>query len=146
VQFTPTKLFLDPKFSVIDATIVKRAKNDYVVVLKDNTRPNRNIKIAFGKTPIGPFENISNPITDSFSEGPSVVEVKNEWLIYFDAYKKQTYEAIRTKDFKNFELIDSLIQVPQGHKHGTIFRAKNKLLKGLLAQLPFTATTLTNTQ
>ena len=41
------KLLYDPGFSTIDAVIVKRAKNDYVMVLKDNTRPERNLKIAF---------------------------------------------------------------------------------------------------
>src|ERR1035437_2320469 len=30
--FTPTKLFLDPGFSVIDAEIVKRGKGDYILV------------------------------------------------------------------------------------------------------------------
>src|SRR5918993_548501 len=33
--FSETKLFLDPGFSVIDAVIVKRKKDDYVLVLKD---------------------------------------------------------------------------------------------------------------
>src|SRR5574337_170814 len=36
--FSDTKLFLDPGFSVIDAEIVKRGKNDYVLVMKDTTR------------------------------------------------------------------------------------------------------------
>src|SRR5688500_16969520 len=52
--FSPTKLFLDPGFSVIDAVIVKRSMNDYVLVLKDNTRPERNIKVAFANNPSGP--------------------------------------------------------------------------------------------
>ena len=47
--FSDSKLFLDPGFSVIDCEIVKRAKDDYVLVFKENTRPNRNIKLAFAK-------------------------------------------------------------------------------------------------
>ena len=54
VEFTPTELFYDPGFSSIDAVIVKRAPSDYVLVFKDNTRPERNILAAFGKTPTGP--------------------------------------------------------------------------------------------
>ena len=38
-EFSEAKLFLDPGFSSIDATIVKRADTDYVLVFKDNTRP-----------------------------------------------------------------------------------------------------------
>ncbi|WP_229655442.1 family 43 glycosylhydrolase [Pedobacter puniceum] len=61
--FTPTKLFIDPGFSVIDAVIVKRAQQDYVLVLKDNTRPNRNMKVAFAKHPLGPYNQVSDAFT-----------------------------------------------------------------------------------
>ena len=81
--FSPTKLFLDPGFSVIDAVIVKREKNDYVLVLKDNTRPERNLKVAFATHPLGPYINVSAPYTKKFTEGPAVVKVKDGWLIYF---------------------------------------------------------------
>ncbi len=36
-EFTDTELYIDPGFSIIDAVIVKRDKEDYVFVLKDNT-------------------------------------------------------------------------------------------------------------
>ncbi|MEO6733736.1 MAG: glycoside hydrolase family 43 protein [Ferruginibacter sp.] len=130
--FTDTKLFLDPGFSVIDAVIVKRASKDYVLVLKDNTRPERNIKVAFADNPLGPYTNISKPFTDNFTEGPSVVKVKDNWLIYFDSYQKKIYDAVTTKDFKTFRPIMDSISVPAGHKHGTIFKANKKILRGLL--------------
>ncbi|HAK80255.1 MAG TPA: arabinosidase [Runella sp.] len=132
VTFTPTQLFIDPGFSVIDAVIVKRQKNDYVLVLKDNTRPERNLKVAFGKTPLGPFENVSAPFSKKFTEGPSVVKTGDEWLIYFDTYQDKRYDAVRTQDFKTFSDANADVSVPQGHKHGTIFKAKKKVLKGLL--------------
>lgn len=131
-EFTPTKLFLDPGFSVIDAVIVNRAENDYVLVLKDNTRPERNIKVAFGKSALGPWENISKSFTVNFSEGPSVVKIKDRWLIYFDAYRKKSYDAVATKDFIHFEDVNSKISIPEGHKHGTIVPVKKKVVKRLL--------------
>ncbi len=131
VTFTPTQLFFDPGFSVIDAVIVKRQKNDYVLVLKDNTRPERNLKVAFGKTPLGPFENVSVPFSKKFTEGPSVVKTGAEWLIYFDTYQDKRYDAVRTQDFKTFSDANADVSVPQGHKHGTIFKAKKNVLKGL---------------
>ena len=130
--FSPTKLFIDPGFSVIDAVIVKRQKNDYVLVLKDNTRPERNIKVAFGKTPLGPYENVSAPFTKKFTEGPSVTKVGNEWLIYFDTYQDKRYDALKTADFKTFSNASSQINIPEGHKHGTIFKVRKKVLEELL--------------
>ena len=52
--------------------IVKRADDDYVLVLKDNTRPERNLKVAFSKHPAGPYSTASAPFTPNFTEGPSV--------------------------------------------------------------------------
>ena len=132
--FSETKLFIDPGFSIIDAVIVKRKKNDYVLVLKDNTRPERNLRVAFGNTPIGPYSDISPAFTDTFTEGPTVLRIENEWLIYFDSYRKKTYEAVKTTDFKTFENINDQVSVPEGHKHGTIFKADELILQGLMEE------------
>jgi hypothetical protein len=130
--FTETKLFLDPKFSVIDAVIVKQKVNDYVLVLKDNTRPERDIKVAFANNPLGPWTDISKPFTEKFTEGPAVAKVKDGYLIYYDVYQKKRYGASFTKDFKSFVSADSLISVPDGHKHGTVLKTSIKVLKDLL--------------
>lgn len=130
--FTETKLFSDPGFSIIDAVIVKKDKNDYVLVLKDNTRPNRNLKVAFSNNPLGPYENVSEPYSGFKTEGPSVVKLDGEWLIYFDSYGTMSYEAVSTTDFKTFKNANHKISVPKGHKHGTIFKASKSDLERLL--------------
>ena len=129
--FSETKLFLDPGFSVIDAVIVPRAEEDFVLVLKDNTRPNRNLKVAFGKSPLGPWMEISEPWTQNFTEGPTILRSGEEWLIYFDAYREKKYGAVKTRDFKNFKDISGEISLPEGHKHGTIFKADESILEEL---------------
>ena len=127
--FTETKLFLDPKFSVIDAVIVKTGKDKYVLVLKDNTRPERDNKCAFANNPLGPWQNISQPFTQKFTEGPAVAKVKDGYLIYYDVYQDKKFGASFTKDFKTFSKADSLISIPEGHKHGTISVTKSSVLK-----------------
>ncbi|MDA3880539.1 MAG: glycoside hydrolase family 43 protein [Prolixibacteraceae bacterium] len=129
--FTETKLFLDPGFSVIDCVIVKRKKNDYVLVLKDNTRPNRNISVAFGKSPLGPFSNYSEPFTGFLTEGPTVVKVGGDYLIYYDSYGDKSYKAVKTTDYKTFTDISSEISLPEGHKHGTIVKVKQEVVDKL---------------
>lgn len=130
--FTPTQLLYDPGFSSIDAVIVKRATSDYVLVFKDNTRPERNIKVAFATHPEGPYSPASEPFTESFTEGPSVVKVGNEWLIYFDAYRTKSYGAMSTGDFKTFNNISDRVGIPEGHKHGTICKVGVKGERGTL--------------
>lgn len=130
--FTETKLFLDPGFSVIDCMIVRRGKNDFVLVLKDNTRPNRNIKVAFGRQPLGPYSEPSAPFTPNFSEGPTVAKVGDNYLIYYDQYRDKIYGAMRTLDFKTFTDVTRDVSLPQGHKHGTIIEIRKKEVKKLL--------------
>ena len=132
--FTETRLFLDPGFSVIDAVIVKKDTGEYVLVLKDNTRPNRNLKVAFGNQPLGPYTNISEPFTDLFTEGPTVINTGEQWLIYYDAYREKKYGAVKTGNFKTFTDISSEIIVPENHKHGTIFKTTEIILKELIKE------------
>jgi hypothetical protein len=132
--FSETKLFLDPGFSVIDCVIVKRAKGDYVLVLKDNTRPNRNIKVAFASNPLGPYSPASEPFTPNFTEGPTVAKVGHDWLIYYDQYREKIIGAMKTQDFKNFTDITNEVSLPKDHKHGTIFEIKRKKLKQLIKE------------
>lgn len=133
--FSDTKLFLDPGFSVIDCVIVKRGKDDYALIIKDNTRPNRNLKVAFGKTPLGPFKNISEPYSGYLSEGPTVVQQDGKYIIYYDNYGEKNYKAVRTSDFVNFEDISAQIKLPEGHKHGTISIVSKNVLKGLIKKM-----------
>jgi hypothetical protein len=130
--FSDTKLFLDPGFSVIDCVIVKRGKDDYALIIKDNTRPNRHLKVAFGKSPLGPFENISEPYSGYLSEGPTVLQQDGKYIIYYDNYGEKNYKAVRTQDFKTFEDVSAKIKLPEGHKHGTITTISKSILKVLI--------------
>ena len=129
--FAPTKLFLDPDFSVIDCKIVER-EDDYVLVLKDNTRPELNLRVAFGTSPLGPWESISPPFTRQFTEGPTVLKLGDQWVIYYDAYRDYTYGAVSTTDFKNFTDFDDQVSFPSGHKHGTAIKITRKELAYLI--------------
>ncbi|RZJ13964.1 MAG: arabinosidase [Acinetobacter sp.] len=114
--FSEPKLFLDPGFSVIDAVIVKREAKDYVLVLKDNTRPNRNLKVGYSDNALGPYTNISESFSPKLTEGPTVIKQGNKYLIYYDAYGDKKYTTLKTSDFKNFEDISSSTTIPEGRK------------------------------
>ena len=128
--FTPTKLFFDPGFSVIDCTIVRYA-DGYVLVLKDNSRRQLNLRVAFGGKPVGPWRDVSEPFTRQFTEGPSVLKVGDDWIIYFDAYREGVYGAVKTRDFKSFTDITHEVSFPPAHKHGTVLRMARKEVENL---------------
>lgn len=129
--FSPTELFLDPDFNVIDCQIVKDGHR-FVLLLKNNSRPERNLRVAFGETPLGPWTDISPPFTDNFTEGPTALKLGDDWTIYYDAYRNYTYNAAKTRDFKTFEDISHDVSFPTGHKHGTAIQITRKELVYLL--------------
>ena len=144
------KLLYDPGFSCIDATLVKKGKNDYVMVVKDNTRKARNIKVAFAKNPLGPWSPASEPFTGNFMEGPTTVKLPqknpfgNGYLIYYDRYRLFDFGAHYTSDFVHFTDVSDKVSVPKGHKHGTIFMAPERIVKAMLEQdrIHYTGTTM----
>ena len=130
--FTEAKLLIDPGFSCIDATLVKRSDTDYVMVLKDNSRLARNIKVAFSSSPYGPWSEASEAFTETYTEGPSTAHAGDYYYIYYDAYRRGIYGSHRTKDFITFEDQTDNVRFPVGHKHGTVFMADEALVNSLI--------------
>ncbi len=133
-KFSKAKVLIDPDFSCIDATMVKRGEKDYVMVLKDNSRDQRNIKVAFAKSPYGPWSKASEPFTESFAEGPTTAFVDGWYYIYYDSYRNKIYGASRTKDFQHFQDRTGAVSFPVGHKHGTVFMADEKIVENLIKE------------
>ncbi len=131
-SFAPARLFFEPGYSVIDGFVLKDAAR-YVFLHKDNTRPMRNLRVAFGDSPLGPWRNISQPFTEQYTEGPCALKLGEDWLVYFDAYRAGTYGALKTRDFASFTDITCEVSFPQGHKHGTAIRVERKVVDYLLA-------------
>ena len=133
--FTPAKAFYDPGFNSIDGFIVKRDKNDYVLIIKDNRKPGySDLFCVSGPSAEGPYADPSVKFAPTYSEGPCAVKVGDEWLIYFDVYREGRFGAESTKDFKNFTPIDDQISIPQGHKHWTIIKVPESVLLYLKAE------------
>jgi hypothetical protein len=139
-NFAPAKLFYDPGFSVIDPFILKDSER-YVLVCKDNSRPNLNLRVAFANSPLGPWEDVSAPFTQKFTEGPCALKIGEDWLIYFDAYRQKIYGAMKTRDFKSFTDTTAEVSFPEGHKHGTAIKVPHEILDGLLKYSSKPATT-----
>jgi len=125
-----SKQFLDPGFSVI-APFILNDDRRYVLICKDNSRPNLNLHVAFSKSPLGPGNNVFAPFTEKFTEGPCVLKIGDDRLIYFDAYREKIYGAVETRDFKAFTNITKEVSFPEGHKHGTAIQAPSEILDGV---------------
>ncbi|MBD0831558.1 prolyl oligopeptidase family serine peptidase [Aestuariibaculum sediminum] len=135
--FTPTKLFYEPGFNVIDATIQKVNKDNYVMFLKDETKKpvQKNLKVAFSNNLEGPYSEASEPITGNYwAEGPTAIKVNGKWMVYFDKYTDHKYGAVQSSDLKSWKDISDKIEFPKGTRHGTIFTISQKEFEKLKEQ------------
>jgi hypothetical protein len=134
--FTKAELWFDPGFNSIDATLVRDGRR-WIMVCKDERRNplQKRLRLAFADSPAGPWTGITEPVSRDWVEGPSVMKIGKEWLIYYDHYSKpQHYGALRTRDWKTFEDITDKVDFPPGHRHGTVVRISERLAKRLQSE------------
>jgi hypothetical protein len=137
-SFSPTKLYFDPGHNVIDATLTEfRGKT--VMIYKDETKApeaKKNLKSAIAASPAGPFTPVPGNLTPpgSWVEGPTVLHVSKETILYFDAYTRHRYEALATTDFKTWRDVSKELTMPTGIRHGTAFAVSDAVVKRLLGR------------
>lgn len=133
-EFSPTRLFYDPGFSVIDATLL-RAGDEWHLIVKDETRnpPKKHLRIARSENIEGPWRELAEPFTRSWVEGPTGIRVGDDYLVYFDVYREKHYGAMRSHDLKTWENVTDKISIPAGARHGTMIEVPRSLVERLIA-------------
>jgi hypothetical protein len=120
---------------VIDGTI-ERTGSKYILFLKDETNkpftPQKNIRYALSDHAEGPYGEASEPITgDYWAEGPTAIQIKGKWVVYFDKYRKGRMGAIASEDLNNWTDISDKVSFPEGTRHGTVFRVSREVFESL---------------
>lgn len=138
-KFSETQLFYDQGFNVIDATLIRDGER-VVMILKDETdkprKPEKNLRVAFAESALGPYGPPSAPITGNYwAEGPTALQVGEKWLVYFDKYTEHKYGLVTSPDLQTWTDESDRLQMPKGVRHGTAFQVPAKVAKGLL-ELP----------
>lgn len=138
--FSPTEIFLEPGFSVIDATFLKTDDRGLHLIIKDETRnpPKKYLQIADAESMQGPFGSFSKPFTPEgrWAEGPSAIQIGDEYLVYYDAYIERHYAAARSRDLVNWEDVTEEMTFIEGDRstrmrHGTIIEAPMRIIEKL---------------
>jgi len=132
--FSPTRLFFNPDFSVIDATILQKGKIFYMFLKNENPKPpEKNIRMTKSKLAAGPYPvKVSKPITRKYwAEGPTAIEIGDFVYVYFDKYADHKYGAVRSKNLKDWEDISDKISFPENARHGTAFKITNQIFNTL---------------
>ena len=133
--YTPTRLFYDPGFNVIDAFIAK--DNDrYILFIKHeqkNPVVQKNIRMAFSNRAAGPYGPAGDSISPDWVEGPSAVKIDGKWYLYYDGYTRHRMEGQVSDNLKDWKVITSDLKFPAGTRHGTVFKVSEDILTKLKA-------------
>jgi hypothetical protein len=141
ITFSKPAIFFDPGFVVIDATMFHRqfeGKQDWVFVVKDQSiDPLRyQVRWTSGSSVEGPWDPLSGPITESWSEGPSVIQVGAKWIVYYDHYRapRARYEGVETSDWVHWTSVNDKMHFPEWAKHGSFFHVSDAEAERLLTR------------
>lgn len=141
ITFSETKMFFNPDFSVIDASIVKvPGKKELMMIVKnENSLPaEKNLRITRTRNIRRGFPTeVSAPITGNYwAEGPSPLVIEGTIYVYFDKYMEHKYGAVRSSDGgKTWEDVSDLVSFPEGVRHGTAFEVSADVLENLKKNL-----------
>jgi hypothetical protein len=135
--FTPTRLFYDPGFSVIDTTFLRAGDRLYLILKDETLKPVRkHLRMAAAASLEGPFTDLSPPFTQSWVEGPTALRVGEDYVVYFDCYRDRHYGAVRSRDLKTWENITARLAFPAGARHGTVIAVPGNVVARLREASP----------
>lgn len=138
VTFTPTQLFYEPGFNVIDATMIQTEEGHWRIIVKDETKEpvaKKHLRTAMADNPEGPFSELAPSFTRNWVEGPTALRVGADYYVYFDCYTDHHYGALRTRDWKTWEDVTKELVMPKGIRHGTAIEVDGKLIEHLIDEL-----------
>ena len=131
-HFTPTRLYYDPGFNVIDATLDDDGSGGWLLFVKNETlnpEPSKDIHLVRAETAEGPFSPPSPSIHGKYwAEGPTAIRIGDAWYVYFDCYKEHHFGVVRSLDLVHWEDLSDRLRMPAGIRHGTVLRAPRALV------------------
>jgi hypothetical protein len=134
--FSKPAIFFDPGYVTIDATIFHVASGPYRLIFKQQTYDPLTFqeRVATGPTLKGPWSDISGPINESWSEGPSCIQLGDRFVVFYDHYRppRARYEAVATTDWKHWQDITAETSLPPFSKHGSFLHISDEEATRLL--------------
>lgn len=135
------EIFLDPGYSVIDATVAHH-DGTYLLAFKDergdNHRPLREgapwkaIRVCAARSGSGPWTEVSEFVTPSLTEGPALFRRGGRWMMIFDHFMTGQFGAAESKDGRHWTPITDKMTFPPGPRHANVFEIDAAVGENLL--------------
>lgn len=124
-SFSETKLFFDPGYSVLDATMIEE-KNHFYLVFKDDSVG--RLRVAVADNPDGPFGRPGDIIEGDVAEGPMLFRLDGKIVVLYHVIDSNRCGAARTSDMEHWEDISAGMFLPPGCGQGEVLELPGEKL------------------
>ena len=130
--FSEPRLFFDPGYNVIDATVAPYG-DAYLMAFKDERGVNKAgtdfkaIRTAMSLKAGGPYEAVSDLVTPSLVEGPTLYQKDGLWVMLYDHFVDHRYGASLSEDGRSWDVSEVEIILPEGPRHGSIIEIDDQV-------------------
>lgn len=133
--FSPTRLFYDGGYNVIDANLIPGPDGGWLMFVKDETLApvtQKNIRLVRAPSLAGPWSAPSPPLTGNYwAEGPTAIRVGDEYRVYFDKHMLNAIGMVRSRDLVSWEDVSDRVTFPKDARHGCILHVPRALVARL---------------
>jgi signal transduction histidine kinase len=127
--FSATKLFYDPGFNILDATLLADS-NQFHLIFKDAVA--NHLRMAEGNSPGGPFGQPGPVFEMAPAEGPTAFRLGGQVVVCFHIDSENRCGAVKSSDLEHWEDISAGMFLPPGSEQGTVLEVPGEKLKPLL--------------
>jgi hypothetical protein len=109
----------------------------YVMFFKDErSKPaKKQLRMARAHSLYGPWGDVTPGLTRRDIEGPSILKIGEEWIIYFDEFITQRYGGIRSRDLVDWDDVSMFMDFPRSHRHGSVLEIPAEVAGQLLERI-----------
>ena len=123
--------------------MMRRRSGCPVKMMPNMSYASRSIHSAPGQTGVTlgiiyGFGALAAPFTPAglWVEGPTALKIGDSYLVYYDAYQKKHYGALRSRDLKTWEDVTAKLELPDEGtpvrpRHGTVIEVPAPLVATL---------------
>ena len=130
LSFSGSHLFFDPGYNVIDAT-VSAYGDAYLMAFKDERGENKRgtdfkaLRTAMSLSAAGPFDSVSDLVTPSLVEGPTLYRKDELWVMLYDHFIEHRYGASLSEDGRHWQVSEVEVILPEGPRHGNVIEIED---------------------